>query len=1024
MSQGNIYVPGETYTSVRATPDLVGRGSALNQIGSAILDASESYLVYVTGQGGIGKTRLVREILKRWSVQDSLSVASELIDLYHTRVHSLAGLIGAILEVIEPLADFYKGRLAKAGADRLEALARAEQEGLSMAEVISRRRETTAFFLDVLNQFTEQHRLVLALDTAERLLVERDPAQQALSLTEERPAILDWLLNDFLPNVRNAVVLVSGRPSENLRQALCEVKGKLFLPVDLAGLTEDEAVEYFEAVIQRAEASGDPRDSQVADTVRRWSDEYRRAIFCCLCDEGDPPTVRPILLALAIDYQIVAGRPLPALTISLDDARVLTSTERAAIRDELGQALVQVLHENRRPADEIIRALGWLRKGADVELLALITELDRKDVEKALNDIRDLSFVKIRPADNRVFLHDEMYSLLERFALERTSDAERERVFKALQKYYDERIEQARGEIAELYRPLAEPALPEPAKVAAARARLQDALVEDLHYRLRRDAAQGFQTYFRYAEEAIVANDASLDMQLRAELLSFLSARDPSGTAEEIDGLRRADVVADAAVRWVKRLTERERYEDAQKIAALLRQEARDLIEAGGDLAKLELDVREAQVLSRLGLFEKVEELLTSAISKLENMPSSPRRAGILARAYNNLGYLHRSLGRHWGAIGAYQKALPLWRGTKIEIEHANTLNNLAFAKAEVGEFDAAWRLASDALKLREEIGPREPVCLGLNTLAHIKIRGGAPEEPEEARRYAERALRLSQRLGSARGQGLALTALAEAERRVSRWERYYPNETASLLREAAKHAEEACKIFRELKSPDRQVEALIEVGCAYRELARFQLEMGEDAQDAALKGQQALEEAAQIAGEQQIRGRQVDALVNLAWLNYYIRRYDLAGSCLDQAQELIPQHYYITPSQKGPTLDKEQVVVPFLVQLGKAELLRGEIAFDQFGEHKDISALKNAGEHYTLSLEYDMLFSSRTARDVRRGMDRIYERLKQLNISEMRAVCNAVADAEKQYGLGISQMRRFLEENFGPWDSLLAAEL
>lgn len=1031
MVNEGIHVPGETYTSVRATPELVGRDSELEQILKAINDVGSSYIIYITGQGGIGKTRLVQHVLKLSPEDMHLAVAPELIDLYHTRVHSLAGLIDAILEVVKPLGDFFRDELEKSGEDKLKALARAEREGLSTAEVISLRKELTEFFLTVLNRFTEQNRLVLALDTAERLLVERDPTQEILNLIGERPAVLDWLINHLLPRIHNTVVLLAGRPGTvNLEQELTQITDKHLLPISLQGLTERASLEYFESVIQGAQASPNTTDVYVAEAVRNLSTEDRRAVFYCLCDEGAPLTIRPILLALAIDYLVVEGRPLPALAQSLEKARALSPSQRQDIRDELGRGLVRAIREHRRPADELVLALGWLRKGADTELLARITELDRREVEEGLDRIRDLSFVKIRPTDDRVFLHDEMYDLLGRYALERISDAERDRVFGTLDEYYEESIEHARDEIAELYLPLAEDTLPEPDQVIVARARLQDLLVEDLHYGLRWDATQGFQTYFRRAEEAIVAKDESLDVQLRAELLGFLGEYDPSDEADEIDGLCRADVVADAAVRWIKRLINDEKYDWALGIAQRLQSDAAILVKDGGDLAKAELAAWKALALAYRGDLEQAEILVSSVIPPLEEYPAnSVRRAGILARAYNNRGYVRRSLGCYYGAIEDYTKATPLWQRTAVETELANTRNNLAFVQAEVG-FDSAMRLAKAALKLREELGPRSPVGLSLNTIAHVALRGSLPIT---AREHAEQALQLFELLGDSRGEGLALVALAEALRR-----RGEQRKDRNLLAKAVEKASKGVEVFRELRSADRQIEALIELGCAYRDLAKIHrgsLPAPEDitgkVKDLAESAVGALTEAAGIA-KGRISYRRVDALTNLAWLHYYILDDQQAVKVLNQAKEIIPAEYFCQPvvtmpdgTRRGgfPSLDPKTAVVPFLLQLGKAELLQGQIAFNSF-QHGRFRELQNAVLHYTLSLEYDsLLFGDRVPRDMGRGMDRIYERFDTLNPSELKKVYDLVEEVEEEYGLEKSRMMRFLEENFGPPELLFPVD-
>jgi len=123
------------------------------------------------------------------------------------------------------------------------------------------------------------------------------------------------------------------------------------------------------------------------------------------------------------------------------------------------------------------------------------------------------------------------------------------------------------------------------------------------------------------------------------------------------------------------------------------------------------------------------------------------------------------------------------------------------------------------------------------------------------------------------------------------------------------------------------------------------------------------------------------------------------------------------------PALDKERLIVPMLAQLGKAHLLRGQVAFNRFRDGEE-GALPEAIEHYTLSLTYDNLVSDQQFRDKRRGKDRIYERLKKLNPNEWKIVYEAVTNVESEYHLGRSEMRRFLEDNFGPPESLRPIEL
>jgi len=93
--QENIYAREEVHTGAWATPELVGREAFLERIYQAVTDTSCSYVIYITGEGGIGKTRLVQYVLENPPADNHLVVASRVIDLYHSQVRTLAGLIGA-----------------------------------------------------------------------------------------------------------------------------------------------------------------------------------------------------------------------------------------------------------------------------------------------------------------------------------------------------------------------------------------------------------------------------------------------------------------------------------------------------------------------------------------------------------------------------------------------------------------------------------------------------------------------------------------------------------------------------------------------------------------------------------------------------------------------------------------------------------------------------------------------------------------------------------------------------------------
>jgi tetratricopeptide (TPR) repeat protein len=365
----------------------------------------------------------------------------------------------------------------------------------------------------------------------------------------------------------------------------------------------------------------------------------------------------------------------------------------------------------------------------------------------------------------------------------------------------------------------------------------------------------------------------------------------------------------------------------------------------------------------------------------------------------------------------------------ELEAEHADTLNNLAWATAEIGNFGRALRYCQDGLNLRERIGSRYLIGLSYNTLGLIAIRN---DQPHRGRVHCERALTIFRDLGSPRGIGLAYTALAEAHRRSAGTPRvYFPAEKVERLRLAEDFASQAVDIFEdEVPERLRLVEALIEQGSAYRDWARLWPEHhGEkhtDQDKLIKKGIAALKQAAQHA-TYVFPYRQVDALVNLAWLYFYTGESEQAQKTVEEAKAIVPGKYYII--QGVPQVDDPMAF--FWVQLGKMHLLQGRMILQHYwkkpsvkGEVRDDKMLREVTEHFTLTLAYDELFSD-DFRDMQRAKDTMYKALKGVNVRELETLYEGVAQTAKKYGLerrpkeigqpARPRMRNFLEEYFGP---------
>lgn len=1040
------------YAGARVTR-LVNREKILGEIKRAIDDPSHlTHVFHFEAEGGTGKTFLGREVLRRcregeWA-HPNLVAAQQVVDLYHHQTHSREGFMAALVEALAADPDYFKGyreqhqHLQKVKYDLRGAINELREQHRLLVEK----------FLEECDKLGEQRRLVLVLDTVEKLVYETDRVQRALGLGEETFSILPWLLKELLPRMRNAVILICGRPREpfasDLRAAMREHSHIQFEKPSLGDFEEGDTLDYFGALRERAEEDSNERALKRLDSITQ---ETRQVIHHLTGGH-------PITLALMIDYYLVTGRLLPEVKISLVEAKDKSPEKLRQIREKVQAEVVRQLQEIGRPADEAIRALAWAPKGMDAELLLRvsgISEGESRDILQVLADpAAGLSFVKIRPADQRVFLQDEMYALMKKHVLDKLPEARAEEVYQEILQYYDEKIKARQEEILQLGRlereeiapdgrvvTVAAPSgLADPQALAAARSELNDLLVEQVYYQLQSNPLTGFGTYCEYAEGAVTSNDESLDMQLRDEMLSFV--REAFGDERtEVRGLQRGDVERHAALLWIWRYVWSIRFEEARRIVQYLRTKETKFLDRGGPLAWAELGVYEGWIAAFSGsdLRETEGQLRDTIETLLQLQPEQVfeqwRRDVLLAKAYNIVGYLLRVQGRFQAACDAYRRALPYWRERERELDHAETLNNLAWASAEAGRFGRALRYCQDGLELREQLGHRYLIALSYNTLGLIAIKN---DQPHRGRVHCERALAIFRDLGMPRGIGLACTALAEAHRRSADAPGvYFPTEKSERLHLAEEFAKQAVQIFRdEVPERLRLVEALNELGCIYRNWARLRLEYRDEQdpnrEELTKAGIAALEEAARLAADE-FPYRQVDALVNLAWLYFYTGQFECALDTLDEAEKRVPQAYYITAESGAPQLED---AMSFLwTQMGKAHLLRGQIALQQYwnrpsakGKVRDTLLVQQVAEHFTLTLAYTELFAD-DFHGMRGAKDTMYNTLRGVNLEELQALYRGVDATAQKYHLehcpqtgdqpARPRMRNFLEEYFGAPDEL-----
>lgn len=975
-------------TYARAIP-MVGRKDVVREIHTAIRDRAHDYLLYITAQGGIGKTILLRYTLANPPQSPDLLVAKDLVDLYHTRHHTPEGLVASLFRQLEHGGGFENYRRA---CEKLDALYLDPPADIKIIE--GQVAETLEAFISDLNAL--EKRAVIALDTAEKLFFQRDPAARDLGLQDERPPVVDWLTRQFLPRIKNVVVLLAGRPRPMNETTIID---KVFRRIELQNLKPDEVDEYFTRYAQEIEKDHPP----TATYIRSLSPDQRRVMYVYLSDydeDGAELGVRPILLALLIYYRLAAGDILlkiPEFGGTLEQAQNASIAERREVQDRFKSEVVQSLViEESEQINEVIRLLGPLTKGLNAEILSQILDLEPADAISLLERLQPLSIVKVRPEDQRVFLHDEAYDLLRQYHWE-IKGAPHFVLKEFIFPYYDRQIKYIQNQIEARYQESKRSDLPPTEETTQLFGRLQDALVEDLHYHLHTDLEAGFVRYFLYAENVLTVDDPNLDQQLRAELLGVLSDEREyaksvgnEDLAAEVERIWHKYVIPDAALRWVKRMRFHGEYQNALDLIGRLRTDCRFLLESGDDLVWLELDSLEGLVLTAVDRFEEAQAILNDTLIEKIRAVQVPNAQGercgaIMARALNNLAYLARNLWQLKKAERVYREALPYWRAVKMEVEHANTLNNLSFVQGWLGEFEAARRNGRDALRFRERFGPKTPVILSLTTLAANESKAG---HYREAQTYAQTGLDLAKNLEYDRGIGLAHLVLAEILRFSAEPEQPGDfNSRMDLLNTSLKHAEDAARIFASERGKSNLISALIEEGKTRREICR--LTKNAQSSDGCLV-EERLKQAEEMARQAGNWTYYLDAALSRMWHYHYADQDEEFASTLKDLQSEIAVQFkgYVISDQQMPQHTEESITLVF-GHLARLHILLGVRALSRHEKPTD-KDLEEAAREFALTFEYDRLIAP-DFREIRRAINNVHKLIKKLNAAEIFTMYQAL---------------------------------
>lgn len=972
------------------TERIVGRTKELAAIKDAIQAEGELRILYIISEGGIGKTRLLEEVPriidesqnKRGSYQHAGP-----FDFYLSSIQSIGDLEIALAKALNP-----QGHVFQSYLDARDQFMKFRAAGGDPQQVERRRQRVDECFVEGFNEFSSQSRVVLALDTLEVIQYESDVVQKVCGIALTGLEVKDWLLNN-VPRLKNTVVILAGREKQELIADFRRHFGDQLRILYLGPFSESETLDYFAAI---AEAEPAFREIGISTDQQCVIHHYTAG--------------HPLKLAFAIEL-LTRNLPLPQeLFDSRESAQERSDDELQAVREQVEESLVTGIMTADRQIDGALPYIALARKGVNPELLERLTGWPRKICAQVLRNLRHFSFVKVRPGTNWLFLHDEMYDLMEKHAWSRM-ELEREYVCTIILGYYDERIERTKT-----------------------LSRQEDLVVEQLYYQFLADPRDGYAQYARLSDAALFRHNVGFDMRLRDEMLRFCN-RYPDRVKRY--NLTKEFIDYDAAVRWVKRYLYTGKYDEATEVAEAAKADP-DLYHRDTSsfrFARAELDVYHALALIYTGKIEPAVTMLNTVLANLEGM-SEPevlayqgapasfdiwRRNLVLGWAHNNLGYVYRTrLGHYRAALEEFRSALPYFLASDLGEEIANTYDNMGRVHALLGEKTRAESLARDGLELRRHLGREFRIGLSLNSLAIVHLGFG---EPHRARHLSEQALHIFERLGIQRGIGLARITLGRSLRHLGALWRigiYNPEECHKLLDDAVASLERAADIFPKIvDEPIRGIEACNELGCTHRE--RAALVHSEDP-GSPLVGEEE-EKAVQYLTEAigQAEGKNpvlyVDSCEDLAQVYFQGKDFDNTEFWLNRAADVIPSIYKIEQDSELRDIPVEECIEEFWRQMGKIEMLRGHLIFDRrsdSGGKVPRQVLEQAMRHYVLAVAYFEQYSEHTVQS-HTALERLYGNFRRCERGDLRYVQDEVLPSIAViYALDVAHLRETFEDTLG----------
>jgi len=335
--------------------EFIGREKEITQIDNLIKETKTRALVFVRGEGGLGKTRLLQEIHKKYVNKDEF-LTTDIIDFEDRSLHIFGGIE---IRIAQELG------IAEQIAKEIQELRPLWSE---------KQREFTALLRNQFNHLSENKRILFFFDTTEK--AGEDTLHNLLSL---------------LSHFENGVFLFAGRPfiaspKVDISQLMKTSFGEDAAIEDLQPLNMENSREYLRAKLRTLHNIKDERVETLLKLVNG----------------------RPILIELTAQWLSIDQPPdwlLDELQ-SLPDEDLLLDEAFKQKQKDFQAKLVHHITQLRTPLDRLLLVLSRVNP-VDMEMIEELLGLSGKQAEILMENAEKYVFVKTMPGA-KITLHDEM----------------------------------------------------------------------------------------------------------------------------------------------------------------------------------------------------------------------------------------------------------------------------------------------------------------------------------------------------------------------------------------------------------------------------------------------------------------------------------------------------------------------------------------------------------------------------------------------------------------------------------------